>query len=104
MKRQIAELSQRLEESKKIKNKHVIFFSILYNFLYIFKYYNFKVYNGVDLVDDITGKSVVKWALKVSKILFSKEELKAGVLIPSAKTNRLALDPIRVKILKGFKH
>ena len=58
------------------------------------------IYHGKHLVDDFGGKNPPKWALYVVDHLFSKEELRAGVLEDSNRTDRDPLSPNRVKLMK----
>jgi len=41
-------------------------------------------YNGIDLILDIEGKNFLKWSLKCSLLIFSKEELIENCIITSA--------------------
>ena len=59
------------------------------------------IYNDLNLVEDFGGKNPVKWALKVVDHLFTKDELREGVLEPSNKTLLTCLSPTRVKMMKG---
>ena len=58
------------------------------------------MYNNLNLVEDFGGKNPVKWALKVVDHLFTKDELRQGVLESSKKTKRTCLSPNRVKLMK----
>ena len=49
----------------------------------------------------IQGKNFVKWALNVSKYLFTEDELISNVLTKSSRTTRGALDTVRVTLLRG---
>jgi hypothetical protein len=58
------------------------------------------IYNGKSIVDDFGGKCPVKWALMVSKHLWSKDELQQHVLVPTNKSSRPPMSPTRVSLLK----
>lgn len=59
------------------------------------------MHNGEDLVTDCAGRTVVKWSLACSKVLFTEQELMDNVLTKSSKTSRGALDPQRVALLRS---
>lgn len=61
----------------------------------------FQDYMGRNLVTDFDGKTAVKWGLSVSQHLFTENEIRLGTLLPSTRTNREALSPTRVKLLKS---
>lgn len=58
------------------------------------------MHNGEDLVTDCAGRTVVKWSLACSKVLFTEQEMMDNVLTKSSKTSRGALDPQRVALLR----
>jgi len=45
-------------------------------------------YNGIDLILDIEGKNFLRWSLKCSLLIFTKEELIENCIITSTRTNR----------------
>ena len=52
------------------------------------------------MIADCHGKEGVKYALDVAKKIFTKDELRDNVLLPSNATERGTLSPVRVKLLK----
>ncbi len=59
-------------------------------------------FNGLDLIKDVEGKNYIKWALKCSLILFTKQDLIENCIVKSKKSTRGELDPIKVLLLKGI--
>ncbi len=60
------------------------------------------IYNGKNLITEIHGKSVGRWALAAAKHIFSQQELLESVVLPSKKTDRKSLSPNRVNLLKSM--
>jgi hypothetical protein len=58
------------------------------------------IYNGTSIVTGFGGKNPVKWALLVSKHLFTKEELMKHVLEATAKSDRPPIDRVRADLFK----
>ena len=55
----------------------------------------------MDLVSDIAGKNVIKWAFKTVDFLFTKEEISSCVLVPSTRTETQAADPEKVAMMRA---
>lgn len=58
-------------------------------------------FNGTNLIKDIEGKNFIKWSLKCSLHLFSKNELMENCLVRYSRTNKGELDPEGVSLLKS---
>ncbi|CAF0888498.1 unnamed protein product [Brachionus calyciflorus] len=58
------------------------------------------IYNGVDLIKDINGYPAHQWAANCLKVLFTQDEAKDHVLVPTSKSNRPACCSIKVNLLK----
>ena len=62
--------------------------------------------NLVDVEADLGEGSEIKYAVKVRKLIFTKDELQNGIFpLPNGKSrskDRVAFDPERVAILKGL--
>jgi len=54
-----------------------------------------------DLVTEVSGRNPMAWSLNVIDMLFTSDELVNGVLVPSNRTDREALDPIRVAYMRA---
>ena len=60
------------------------------------------MFNGRDLLN-VENPYDVKYVTNILSILFTKEELKSGIIKTNlSRTTKSELDPIRVKLLKGF--
>ena len=65
--------------------------------------YSAFMYEEYNLVTDVDGATVGKWALNAAKILFTTEELIEHVLVSTNKSERPSLQakyPEKVKLLK----
>jgi hypothetical protein len=56
---------------------------------------------AIDLIEDVDGKKPHLWLKNCVMVVFTKEEIQAGTFVFSNRSNRPAMDPVRVRMLKA---